>query len=112
MPCKKCRLERIEEKLNAVLEKLAHLKDIGEKLMALADDIKAAIQTLDAETTAVANNITALAAKIKNNMTDAEVTEVKAAFATLGDRLTGLAVDPTNPVPPPPAPLVNLRKKL
>ena len=80
--------------------------------MAVADDIKAALASLDTETTAIGTLITALAAKIKNGMTDAEVADIKASFGTLSDRLTSLAVDPTVPVPPPTPAMQALKKKL
>lgn len=92
--------------------RLDYIDALLEKLMAVADDIKAALATLDTETTAIATNVTNLAAKIKNSMTDAEVADVKSGFDTLSARLTTLAVDPTIPVPPPPAPLTALRKKI
>ena len=98
-------LARIESKLDVALTLL-------EKLMAVADDIKAALASLDTETTAIGANITALAAKITNGMTDAEVAEIKASFGTLSARLVTLAVDPTVPVPPAPPPLTALRKKI
>ncbi len=106
------RLGRIESDLKCIRSGIDALLSQGVRLMALADDIKAALANLDAETTLVANNITALAAKIKNGMSDQDVTDVKAAFAALSTRLTTLAVDPSNPVPPAPAPLTALRGKL
>ncbi len=78
----------------------------------LAEDLKAALANLDTETNAVAANIAALAAKVKNTMTDAEVADIKAGFGALSDRLTGLATDPTNPVPSPSPALTALRKKI
>lgn len=97
----------------------------GEKLMALADDLKAGIAKLDAETNAnaaaieaVQANITQLAGRIKNTMTDQEVADIQAALGVQSDKLTAesdrlktLAVDPTNPVPPVPAALAQARKK-
>jgi chromosome segregation ATPase len=102
----------VQSKLDSVLSGIALLKTQGEKLMALADDLKASIAKLDAETTSIASLITALAAKVHNGMTDAEVADVNAAFATLSARLTTLGVDPTNPVPPPPPALAALAKKV
>ncbi len=94
-----------------VIKKLELILQRLEKLMAVADDIKAALANLDAETTAIGALITKLSSGIKNSMTDAEVADVKAGFATLSDRLTTLAVDPTQPVPPVPPPLAALKKK-
>lgn len=101
----------LEEKVDRCLHLLHVLTGKVEKLMAVADDIKAALATLDTETTAIGANIAALAAKIKNSMTDAEVAEIQGSFGTLSTRLTTLAVDPTVPVPPPPPALAALRKK-
>ncbi len=101
----------IRRKLNSIL---CHLDDIErkvDKLMALADDLKAGIAQLNTETTAIGNLITKLAGEIKNGMTDAEVADVKASLTTLSDRLTSLAVDPTVPVPPAPPQLQALKAK-
>lgn len=98
-------LARVQDGINAVLSQ-------GEKLMSQGEDVKAALKKLDDETTLVANNITALAAKVHNSMTDQEAADVKAGFDALAARLTTLAVDPTNPVPPVPGPLGAMRKKL
>ncbi len=97
-------VERLDRKLDLILTKL-------ETLMALADDLKAGIAQLDAETNAVAALITSLAGKIKNSMTDQEVADVKAALTAEAARLTTLAVDPTQPVPPVPPPLAAVRAK-
>ena len=96
---------------DVILKKLDKILHNQEKIMAVADDIKAALANLDAETTAIGALITKLAGGIKNSMTDAEVADVKAGFDTLSQRLTTLAVDPTQPVPPVPPPLAALKKK-
>ncbi len=88
--------------LGQLNDRFARIDSTLEKIMAVADDIKAAIANLDTETTAIGALITSLAGKIKNSMTDAEVADVKGAFTALSDRLTSLAVDPSAPVPPPP----------
>lgn len=98
-------------KLNQILVRLSVLDSKLETLMALVDDLKVSIKQLDDETTAIGALITKLAAGIKNSMTDAEVADVKAAFGTLSDRLTTLAVDPTIPVPPPPPMFAALKAK-
>ncbi len=99
------RLRRIEDKINTVLALCTSINRKVDRVMALSDDLLAAIKALDVETTLVGTEIASLAARLKNNMTDAEVASVQAAFAALQARLTALAVDPTNPVPvtPPPA---------
>lgn len=102
------------EVLSKLDEILLHQKTLTgkvDKLMALADDIKKAIADLDKETTDIATVQAALVAKIKNGMSDQEVADIKASFGTLGDRLKSLGVDPTNPVPPAPPALQELRKK-
>lgn len=97
-------LDRIEGKIDVALTKL-------EILMALADDLKAGIAELDAETNAIATLLTSLGSRIKNSMTDQEVADIKAALKAESDRLKTLAVDPTAPVPPVPPALSTLRKK-
>ncbi len=101
----------IRRKLKSIQQTMDTLNRKMDILMALADDLKAAIANLDAETTAVGALITKLAGEIKNNMTDAEVADVKASFTTLSDRLTSLAVDPTQPVPPPSPAMKALKAK-
>lgn len=95
------RLDKIDAKLDALLEYAQIITDRLEKLMTLAQDELAALEKLNQETTKVGDLITTLASRIKNSMTDQEVADVKTAFGALSDRLTALAVDPTNPVPPP-----------
>ncbi len=95
----------ISGKLDRILSQL-------ELLMAVADDIKKALANLDTETTAIGANIAALAARIKNGMSDQEVADIQASFGVLSDRLTALAADPTVPVPPPSPALQALRRKI
>ncbi len=104
------RLSSIEGKLDRILHVLKLISQKEDTLMALADDLKAAIAELDTETNAVAANIAALAAKITNSMSDADVAAVKAALSAESDRLKTLAVDPTNPVPAAPPALKAARK--
>jgi hypothetical protein len=99
------------ERLDRIEAQLARVLALEGKLVALVDDLKAGLAKLDAETTAVGQNIAALAARIKPQMTDAEIAEVKAGFATLDARLQSLAVDPTVPVPPAPPALTALRAR-
>lgn len=77
--------------------------------MSVADDLKADIAALNDATNLVAANITNLAAKIKNSMSDEEVADIRAQLAAEASRLSTLAVDPTNPVPPEPPQLVAAR---
>ncbi len=92
-----------------IQHRLAKLEKI---IMALADDLKAGIQKLNDETDAIAALITSLAGRIKNNLSDQEVADIKAALQGEADRLTTLAVDPTNPVPPVPPQLQAARAKV
>lgn len=98
--------------LHAQSEVLQCLTRKVDYIMAVTDDLKVILKDLDAETTDIATNIANMAAKIKNSMTDAEVSDIKSGFGTLGDRLKTLAADPTVPVPPVPPPLAALRKKV
>ncbi len=105
--CRDCRLQAIEDKLDVALFKLTNAEAL---LVGLKADFDAKFALLDTETTAIGANIAAIAAKVTNGMSDADVAAVKADFDTLSARLTTLAVDPTVPVPPPPPPLQALRK--
>jgi chromosome segregation ATPase len=117
------KLTSIDEKLDIVVSQLALVLSREKTLMALADDLQAAIAQLNTETNAnaasianVAALITSLASRITNSMTDQQVADIKAALTAQsalltaeGTRLTTLAVDPTNPVPPTPPQLTKLR---
>ncbi len=96
-------LDRIEHKLDQTLTRL-------EKLMALADDLKAGIDQLNTETDAVAANLAQLAGRITNSMTDQEVADIKAGLRAESDRLVTLGKDPTQTVPPMPPALLAARK--
>lgn len=97
--------------LRQILSLLQVISKKEDTLMALADDLKAGIALLDTETNAVAANIAALAGKITNSMSDADVAAIKDALAAESARLTTLAVDPTVPVPPVPPALAAVRAK-
>lgn len=105
------RVKLVDAKADQALAFLSSIDKRLETLMALADDLKKSIADLDAETTAIGTLITSLAGRIKNTMTDQEVTDIKAALTAEGARLTTLAVDPTNPVPPAPPQLQAARAK-
>ncbi len=103
------RVLRIEEH---ILDLGTQLRRMEKRIMAVADDLKAGIAALNAETDVIAALLTSLAGRIKNSMTDAEVADVKAALQAESDRLTTLGVDPLNPVPSPPPPLQASRAKV
>jgi len=88
-----------EGKLDQILNLLRGIKLQGEKLMAIAKDIKDLTQKIDEATNAVAARLDGLGGQIKNAMTDAEVAEVKAGLQAEVDKLTALGQDPANPVP-------------
>lgn len=98
-----------QSKLDRILHRLHELKG---QIMSLAEDNAAAFKKLDEETTAIAEMQKVLVSKIKNSMTDQEVADLKAGFAALDVRLTGLSVDPTNPVPSPTPAFNALKAKL
>lgn len=76
------------------------LHRIGDILMAISQDLKDLTAKIDDATNKVAARIDALASKVTNSMTDAEVAEVKTGLQAEVDRLTTLGQDPANPVPP------------
>ncbi len=100
----------IRKAFKRVQEKLDQIISLLEKLMALADDLTAGIAELITEPDAVAANLAQLAARVKPQMTDQEVADVKSALSAESDRLKTLAVDPTAPVPPVPPALAAARK--
>lgn len=67
--------------------------------MALSGEFKELLTQIDQQTTLVGEMIGTLAARIKNNMTDAEVEDLKNHMTAIKGRLVDLAKDPTNPVP-------------
>jgi hypothetical protein len=73
-----------------------------DRLMALADDLKASIKKLDDETTAIGAVVTDLVAKLQQgNLSPQEQADVFAALNAVSDRLVSLGKNPTDPVPPP-----------
>lgn len=74
---------------------------LGDRIMALGQDIIDLAAKVDTATNLVATEITFLQSQIKNSMTDAEVATVKTNLQGLADRLTAMGTDPSNPVPPP-----------
>lgn len=114
------------EKIDRVLHTLAHLERKVGTLMSLASDLQASMTRIEQATTEngetlkkVGANITQLAGRIKNNMTDAEVADLQSRFAAHADTLTAegallteMAKDPTNPVPPVPPQLAAARAAL
>ncbi len=84
----------------------------GEKLMALADDLKAGIAALDTETNNVAARIDALVTKLGNSsLSDQEKADIMGSLSAEAARLKTLATDPNAPVPPVPPALAQARKK-
>ncbi len=118
-------LSEVQSKLDQVFARLDALKAQGEKIMSVADDLKAGIALLNDETNANAKSLDDVAARIaqlqssvKNSMTDQEVADLKAALGGVSDltlaesaRLKSLAQDPNNPVPPAPPQLAAMRSK-
>jgi predicted nuclease with TOPRIM domain len=112
MYSKKHLLEEIAHKQDRILSELRDLRRKVDAVMAVAQDLQTALASLDAETSAVGENVKQLASRITNSMTDAEVADLKAHFGLVSDHLKSLAVDPTVPVPPEPPALAALRKKM
>lgn len=74
------------------------------RIMALAEEIRALLAKIDAATNAVAERIAQLKAQIKNSLTDAEVADIQSQLTAAEARLRAVAADPDNPVPPAPTP--------
>jgi len=74
-------------------------RKVGEHMATVAQDLEALRAALDDATNKVAAEIATLKGQVKNSMTDAEVTALKAGLQASADRLNGLAADPMNPVP-------------
>lgn len=72
-----------------------------EKIMATAQEFKATLAEIDAETTRIANAIQVLVDRITaGGMSGPEEAEVKAELTAHLDRLKGIASDPEQPIPP------------
>jgi hypothetical protein len=100
------------KKVLQLIDKVNLLLRQGEAIMALADDLKAGIAKLDAETTQIATVISALVAKLQaGGLSPQDQADIFAALGAVSDRLTSLGVDPTAPVPAP-TPAINNAKKL
>jgi ABC-type transporter Mla subunit MlaD len=87
-------------------EAVNQLTRIGDAFMALKDELTALATAVDTATNAVAAEMEKTRQQVAdllanpNSITDADKTEVEAAFQKQIDRLTVLGQDPANPVPP------------
>lgn len=77
----------------------------------VSQDLKDLSAKIDQATTEVANRIDRISQQLTNNMTDAELADVKASLQAEVDRLTVLGTDPNNPVPPPSPTVLAARAK-
>ncbi len=104
--------EKIISMFEVIMLRLEVLEGKADKIMALADDLKAAIAELDAETTLIGTRIDALVAQLGNSsLSDQEKADIFAALKAESDRLKTLGTSPTTPVPPVPPALAAARKK-
>ncbi len=73
--------------------------------MTKIDDVNALLTKIDDETNAVAAEVQQLKDQIQNSggISAADADAVVAKLGAISDRLTGIAADPSNPVPAPPA---------
>lgn len=102
-----CKLKRVLEALadglclQDIVDRLDAIDQKLERLMALVDDLKAGMQKIDQETTALGDVVRELRDRLANQaLSDAEKQEILDSMTAVADRLTGLASDPNNPIPP------------
>ncbi len=90
-------LETMDRKLDQLLTQ-------GRHVMTKIDDVNALLTKIDDETNAVAAEVTALKDQIANSggISAADADSVVAKLGAISDRLTGIAADPSNPVPAAP----------
>jgi hypothetical protein len=92
-------------RLDGINLKLVIIEGKEDKIMSqVAQDFESLRVALNDATNKVADKITQLTSSIKNSMTDAEVSNLKAGFGTVADQLNALAADPSDPVPSQPLP--------
>lgn len=72
--------------------------------MAVPQSVVTALAAVDAATNQIAAVVTDLRSKVSVGMSQADVDAVDAQLGAIATRLQGIAADPANPVPPPPAP--------
>ncbi len=91
--------------LEVMDRKLDQLLNIGRRIMAKIDDVNELLTKIDDETNQVAAEIQQLKDQIANSggISAADADAVVAKLGALQTRLQGLAADPNNPVPAPPA---------
>jgi len=70
----------------------------GAQILMANVETKAAMDRIDAATTAISDRITTLIAKIGTGMSQAEVDEVNKGLSAEADKLEGMARDPDAPV--------------
>ena len=90
--------------------RLARISLFMEKIMSLAEEIKAKLDAINLAT----NNLALVVADIRSQLgnpsvTEAEKQELLGLLDGVVSQLNGIAADPNNPVPP--APLLSVKKK-
>lgn len=74
-------------------------------LMTIKQDFDALVGKIDEGTNKVSARIDALAASVKSNMTEAEVSDLKTKLGAEADKLEAMGKDPADPVPVDNAPV-------
>ncbi len=93
-------LQEISRALHTITTSLAALHAQGEALMAVSQELKDAMKKVDVATTALGARFQALADRLVNDPSPAEVAQVAAEISADADKLNAIGADPTNPVPP------------
>jgi hypothetical protein len=79
--------------------------------MAVPQALTDALAKVDTETNNLAAVVTDLRSKIGVGMTQTDVDAVDATLDAISTRLSGIAADPTNPIPAGPGPQMSKAKK-
>jgi hypothetical protein len=94
------RLQDISSTLHVLMRVVAALHKQGDALMAVSQEMATALASIDTATTAVGDRIAALALQITTDMSQAEVSSIVTQLNSDAAKLTSIAADPNNPVPP------------
>lgn len=90
--------------------RLARMSLFMERIMSLAEEIKAKLDAINTATNNLATVVADIRSQLGNpSVTEAEKQELLGLLDGVVSQLNGIAADPNNPVPP--APLLSVKKK-
>jgi hypothetical protein len=106
------RLAHVEHRLSAleagqgrILDELRGLRNLGEKIMAIGQDIEAIVGRIDKATDDIAAELRDIKGQLSGGLGATEAAALQGRLDAAATKLEGIGKDPSNPVPTePPVP--------